>query len=91
MISGLDVYYALLDIAGEARRRWGGFSIVSVKETQGKVICILVVGGRRVKVIVHRRSYSIRVYSGLAGQEIALRRLLERSLRRRIGGGEVES
>ncbi len=88
MITVREVLEALAEIWGEARRRWGEYRVVGVKERRGRIEALLIVGDRRVKVIVNKKTYSIRVYSGLRGQEIALKRMIQRSLGRRVERGE---
>ncbi len=65
-------------IISELRRRYGEVVIDKIVERKTKFEIYMTMSGRRVKVILDKRNVKVRVYSGLTGMDISLRRVFTR-------------
>ncbi len=65
-------------IISELRRRYGEVVIDKIVERKTKFEIYMTMCGRRVKVILDKRNVKVRVYSGLTGMDISLRRVFTR-------------
>ncbi len=82
MITPDDLLYIMDKVLKELRIKYGDIFIDRIKILQSRYIVYIVVNGRRGKIIIDKNASSIRVYTGLTGQEISIRRIIRREIDR---------
>jgi len=80
MLSLDDLLIIMNNIVKELRYRYGESYIEGIKVRQSKYEIFINVGGRRGKIIIDKNTIKIRVYTGLKGQEISIRRIIAREI-----------
>ncbi len=82
MITPDDLLHIMDKVLKELRIKYGDIFIDRIKILQSRYIVYIVVNGRRGKIIIDKNASSIRVYTGLTGQEISIRRIIRREIDR---------
>ena len=82
MITPDDLLYIMDKVLKELRIKYGDTFIDRIKILQSRYIVYIVVNGRKGKIIIDKNASSIRVYTGLTGQEISIRRIIRREIDR---------
>ncbi len=80
MISLQDIIDITANIIKELRYRYGETYAEKFKDRKTKIEIYMVINKRRAKIIVDKYSEKVRVYTGLKGQEIAIRRIFTREI-----------
>ncbi len=80
MISLQDIIDITVNIIKELRYRYGETYVEKFKDRKTKIEIYMVINKRRAKIIVDKYSEKVRVYTGLKGQEIAIRRIIRREI-----------
>ncbi len=80
MISLQDIIDITAKIIKELRYRYGETYAEKFKDRKTKIEIHMVINKRRAKIIVDKYSEKVRVYTGLKGQEIAIRRMFTREI-----------
>ena len=65
-------------ITRELRYRFGEIVIDKIEERKSKFIVYMRINDRKVKVILSKNEVKIRVFTGLTGMDISLRRIFTR-------------
>ncbi|MET1160420.1 MAG: hypothetical protein ABWW65_05610 [Thermoprotei archaeon] len=71
-------------IVKECRYKFGETYLEGIKEHKSKFVVFMNIGGRRVKVIVNKNDVKVRVFSGLTGMDISLRRIFAREYEKEL-------
>ncbi len=80
MISLQDIIDITASIIKGLRYRYGETYVEKFKDRKTKIEIYMVINKRRAKIIVDKYSEKVRVYTGLKGQEIAIRRIFTREI-----------
>ncbi len=80
MISLQDIIDITASIIKELRYRYGETYVEKFKDRKTKIEIYMVINKRRAKIIVDKYSEKVRVYTGLKGQEIAIRQIFTREI-----------
>ncbi len=75
-----DIIDIIPGIIKELRYRYGETYVDKIKDRKTKIEIYMIINKRRAKIIVDKYSEKVRVYTGLKGQEIAIRRLFTREI-----------
>jgi len=79
MVTLQDIIDIIPGIIKELRYRYGETYVDKIKDRKTKIEIYMIINKRRAKIIVDKYSEKVRVYTGLKGQEIAIRRVYERN------------
>jgi len=85
MISLQDIIDITAKIIKELRYRYGETYVEKFKDRKTKIEIYMVINKRRAKIIVDKYSEKVRAYTGLKGQEIAIRRIFMREIEKQKG------
>ncbi len=80
MIDPDELLEILSRIIKELRVKYSGGYVERVKISRSKYTVYVVIGDKRGKIIIDKNGSKIRVYTGLKGQEISIRRTLQREI-----------
>ncbi len=80
MISLQDIIDITANIIKELSYRYGETYVEKFKDRETKIEIYMVINKRRAKIIVDKYSEKVRVYTGLKGQEIAIKRIIKREI-----------
>ncbi len=79
----LDDISVILDrILKMLRRRYGESYVEGIKVRRSRYEIYMSIGGAPGKVVININNLKIRVYTGLKGQEIAIKRMFSREIER---------
>jgi hypothetical protein len=81
MIGSNDIIEIISMLSRELKEKYGEASIDKLKYTRSKYIIYIRVNKRNGKIIISKNC-DIRVYTGLAGQDISIKRILTRIIQR---------
>ncbi len=80
MITLDDLTLILERVIKILRRRYGETYIEGIKIRRGRYEVFIVISENRGKIVISKGNLKVRVYTGLKGQEIAIRRILTREI-----------
>ncbi len=80
MLSLDDLLIIMNNIIRELRYRYGESYVEGIKVRQSKYEVFINIAGRKGKIIIDKNTIKIRVYTGLRGQEISIRRIVMREI-----------
>ncbi len=85
MITPQMLFNILERVVKDLRRRYGDKVFIDkIVEHRSKYVIYMAVNNRNVKIILYKNKISLRVYSGLRGLDISIRRILTRECEKEL-------